>query len=43
MSVISALKRLRQEDPEFKANMGYLVRFSLKKTKKQKGIECVPN
>jgi hypothetical protein len=31
MTVITALKRLRQEDLEFKANLGYIARPHLKK------------
>jgi hypothetical protein len=31
MSVISALEKLRQEDQEFKARLGYMVRLYPKK------------
>jgi hypothetical protein len=34
MPVIIIFRRLRQEDHEFKASMGYLVRPRLKKKKK---------
>jgi hypothetical protein len=30
-----ALRRLRQEDHEFRANLGYIVRFCVKKQNKQ--------
>jgi hypothetical protein len=33
MPVISALGRQRQEDSKFKANLGYIVKFCLQKTK----------
>jgi hypothetical protein len=33
MPIIPAFGRLRQEDPEFKTRMGYVVRPCLKKTK----------
>jgi hypothetical protein len=31
-SVISALRKLRQDDKEFEANLGYIARFCLKNT-----------
>jgi hypothetical protein len=36
MPVIPALGRLRQEDPEFKTSLGYIVKLCLKKKKKEK-------
>jgi len=34
MSLISALERLRQEDHEFKASLGYMIKSPCKITKK---------
>jgi hypothetical protein len=34
MLVIPALRRLRQEDLNFEASLGYVVKFCLKKTQK---------
>jgi hypothetical protein len=36
MPVILALRSLRQEDQEFQASLGYMVRLCLKKKKKDK-------
>jgi hypothetical protein len=36
MPVIPALKRLRYEDHEFKASLGYIVKHCLKKRKTHK-------
>jgi hypothetical protein len=36
MTIISALRRVRQEDREFKASLGYTVRLCFKNLKKTK-------
>jgi hypothetical protein len=41
-AVIPALGKMRQEDLEFKANMGYIMRASLKKTKEIK-VQMIGN
>jgi hypothetical protein len=40
---IPALRRLRQEDPKFKANLGYTARLCLKKKKEKKKIYTLRN
>jgi hypothetical protein len=39
MLVISILRRLRQEDQEFKTNLGYIVRLS--QNNRQTNQDCV--
>jgi hypothetical protein len=41
MPVIPGLKRLRQEDYEFKASLDYIVRSVSKKTKQKKELNIV--
>jgi hypothetical protein len=42
MPVIPALGRQRQEDLEFKASLGYIVRLCLKKQKQTKKVYKIP-
>jgi hypothetical protein len=35
MSVVSTLRRIMQEDREFEASIGYIRRFTLKKSDKE--------
>ena len=42
LAVQSALGKLRQEDFEFEADLDYIVRLYLKKTKKKQEIEIDP-
>jgi hypothetical protein len=37
MPIIAAIRRLRQEDQEFEANVGYTVRFLFKKNNGREG------
>jgi hypothetical protein len=43
MSIIPALGRLRQEDHELEASLGYIVRPCLKKRKRKKSEQIIHN